>query len=87
MIEIHKPELERRVRAQIQRGPFHDVEELLEKALDALEERGTADAPSPRRERPAGRKNLVELFEESPLKGLELDFSRNKSASRPVDLS
>lgn len=40
MIEIHKPELERRVRAQIQRGPFHDVEELLEKALDALEEKG-----------------------------------------------
>jgi hypothetical protein len=87
MIEIHKPELEQRVRDQIQRGPFHDVEELLEKALDALEEKGTAGAPSSHRERPAGRKSLVELFAESPLKGLDLDFSRNKTASRPVDLS
>jgi Arc/MetJ-type ribon-helix-helix transcriptional regulator len=86
MIEIHKPELEQRVREQIQRGPFHDVDELLEKALDALEEKETGGPASPR-ERPAGRKSLVELFAESPLKGLDLDFSRNKSGARPVDLS
>ena len=87
MIEIHKPELEQRVREQIQCGPFHDVDELLERALDALEENETTGAPSPCRERPAGRKSLVELFAESPLKGLDLDFSRNKSGARPVDLS
>ena len=34
-IEIHKPELERRVREGIQSGRFHDVHELLTKALDA----------------------------------------------------
>jgi Arc/MetJ-type ribon-helix-helix transcriptional regulator len=38
-IEIHTPELEQRVRRQIQSGQFHDVDELLTKALDALEEK------------------------------------------------
>jgi uncharacterized protein (DUF433 family) len=41
MIEIQKPELERRVREGIQSGRFHDVDDLLTKALDAL----TAGAP------------------------------------------
>ena len=35
-IEIHTPELERRVRERIQSGHFHDVDELLTRALDAL---------------------------------------------------
>jgi Arc/MetJ-type ribon-helix-helix transcriptional regulator len=39
-IEIHKPELEQRVRLQIQSGRFHDVDDLLSRALDALEESG-----------------------------------------------
>ena len=39
------------------------------------------------RGRPAGRKSLVELFAESPLKGLDLDFRRNKSAGRSLDLA
>jgi hypothetical protein len=37
-------------------------------------------------QRPEGRKSLVDLFAESPLRGLDLDFSRNKSTSRPIDL-
>jgi Arc/MetJ-type ribon-helix-helix transcriptional regulator len=37
-IEIHKPELVQRVTAHIQAGRFHDADELLEKALDALDE-------------------------------------------------
>jgi len=86
-IEIHNPELEQRVREQIQRGQFHNMDDLLEKALDALEEKETTAAIPSHRERPAGRKSLVELFAESPLKGLDLDFSRNKSGARPVDLS
>jgi Arc/MetJ-type ribon-helix-helix transcriptional regulator len=86
-IEIHNPELEQRVRQQIQRGQFHNLDDLLVKALDALEEKETAAAPTAYYERPAGRKSLVELFAESPLKGLDLDFSRNKSGARPVDLS
>jgi uncharacterized protein (DUF433 family) len=39
-IEIRKPELERRVRERIQGCQFHDVDELLSKALDALSASG-----------------------------------------------
>ena len=44
-IQIHKPELVQRVTAHIQTGQFHDADELIEKALDALEEH-TAAAPT-----------------------------------------
>ncbi len=44
-LEIHKPELVQRVNAHIQTGQFHDADELLEKALDALDERTAAPAP------------------------------------------
>ena len=44
-LEIHKPELVRRVQARIQSGHFHDADELIEKALDALDEQATAEAP------------------------------------------
>jgi len=43
-LEIHKPELVQRVNAHIQTGLFHDADELLEKALDALDEHATAAA-------------------------------------------
>ncbi len=46
-----------------------------------------AHGQRPPRSRPPGRKSLVQLFAESPLRGLDLDFSRNKSTGRPVDLS
>jgi hypothetical protein len=41
-LEIHKPELVQRVNAHIQTGQFHDADELIEKALDALDERAAA---------------------------------------------
>jgi hypothetical protein len=44
-LEIHKPELVQRVNAHIQTGHFHDTDELLEKALDALDEQSTTAAP------------------------------------------
>ena len=47
-IEIHQPELAQRVREQIQSGQYHDVDELLTKALDALEEKSSVPAaPAP----------------------------------------
>jgi len=45
-LEIHKPELAQRVQAQIQSGHFHNTDELIEKALDALDVQ-TATAASP----------------------------------------
>ena len=44
-LEIHKPELMQRVNAHIQAGHFHNADELIEKALDALDERAPAAAP------------------------------------------
>jgi Arc/MetJ-type ribon-helix-helix transcriptional regulator len=43
-LEIHKPELVQRVNAHIQNGRFQDADEVLEKALDALDEQATAAA-------------------------------------------
>jgi Arc/MetJ-type ribon-helix-helix transcriptional regulator len=84
-LEIHKPDLVRRVNAHIQTGHFHNADEVLEKALDALEEKAPVPMSPAERRRAEGRKSLVELF--APLQGLNLDFSRNKSTGRPVDLS
>jgi putative addiction module CopG family antidote len=36
--------------------------------------------------RPAERKSLAQLFAESPLKGLDLKFERDKDVGRPVAL-
>ena len=84
-LEIHKPELVERVNAHIQTGQFHDTEELIEKALDALEQQMPAHtSKAAERRRAAGRKSLIEVF--APLRGMNLDFGRNQSASRPVDL-
>jgi hypothetical protein len=86
-LEIHTPELQQRVQSQIQSGHFHDVEELLSKALDALEEKATgAPVPATPHPRPPNRKSLVEVCD--PIRGLtdDLDFSRNKSGARPVEL-
>jgi Arc/MetJ-type ribon-helix-helix transcriptional regulator len=82
-LEIHKPELVQRVNAQIQSGHFHDADELIEKALDALEGKAAAPSDEP--------KNLMELF--APLRGQftdeEIDtlFSRNRSTTRQLGLT
>ena len=84
-LEIHKPALVQRVNAQLQSRHFHDLDELIEKALDALDEKTPAPPSSAaERRRAAGRKSLVEVF--APLRGMNLDFSRNQSPSLPVDL-
>ena len=44
-LEIHNPELVHRVNAHIQSGHFHDADELLEKALDALDGRAPTTVP------------------------------------------
>ena len=44
-LEIRKPELVQRVQEQIQSGHFLDADELIEKALDALDEQAIAAVP------------------------------------------
>jgi hypothetical protein len=81
-LEIHKPEPVQRVNAQIQSRQLHNADELIEQALEALDEKAPAPASAAERRRAAGRKSLVEVF--APLRGLNLDFSRNKSTGRSV---
>ena len=80
-IEITNPETEALIQRHLQSGQFHDVDELLTRALGALKETAAPAA--------AEARDLVELFE--PVRGLfadgELDFSRNPAVARPVDLS
>lgn len=82
-IEIHRPELERRMRREIESGHYHDVDELLTKALDALEKKAAPVLPDAEALR---QKNFVELCD--PVRGLaeDIDFRRNPSTSRPLDL-
>jgi hypothetical protein len=75
-LEIHNPELVQRVYAEIQSRHLHDADELIEQALDALaEKRPAAKAPA---------KDMVELF--APLRGLNIDFERDKDPGRDIDL-
>ena len=81
-----KPETERLVREEIQRGHVRSVDELIEVAVQALREKhpvepSTADAP-PRKP----RKNLYELLSQPPFAGSELDLERQKDYPRDIDL-
>lgn len=83
-LEIHKPELAQRVNAHIRTGQFHDTDELIEKALDALDEKMPAK-PAP----PRTGQDLIDAC--ARVRGLLTDeevdtiFSRNKSGARPVN--
>ena len=77
-IEIHKPEVERRVREGIQSGRFHDVDELLTKALDALSEKEAAG--------PYSGAALVEAMQASPYKEIDLQPRRDRLPVRDAVL-
>jgi Arc/MetJ-type ribon-helix-helix transcriptional regulator len=80
-IEI-APETERLIRDAIANGHFRSVDEIITTGVQARQQKN-ANPTAPK------AKNLVELFE--PIRGLfedgELDFSRNRTPSRPVDLA
>jgi hypothetical protein len=46
-IEIHRPDLALRVREGMKSSRFHDVDELLAKALDALSEKESSASAAP----------------------------------------
>ena len=76
-----KPEQELILREALRQGRFHSVEEALDQAIRSI----TPPTELPARvKRQPGKKSLVEVF--APLRGLDLDFSRNESTGRPVDL-
>ena len=76
-IQITKPELEALINHRLQSGVFKDAEDVIMQALQS-----SAPPPVPQSDVPA--KDIEELF--APLRGLNLDFSRNPSIGRPVEL-
>jgi len=76
-----KPETERLVQEEIQRGHFHSVDELIVQGVYALREKSnfaeTAQRP---------RKRLYDLLTKPPFAGSELNLERQKDYPRPVDL-
>jgi Arc/MetJ-type ribon-helix-helix transcriptional regulator len=77
-----KPEAERLVQEEIQRGRFHSVDEVIAQALYALREKSTAGPKSPRK----SRKNFAQFLLDSPLPGSGLKLERQKDYPRSVDL-
>jgi hypothetical protein len=82
-IEIHQPELEAMIQQRMASGAFRDIDELLTRAIAALNEPAPAQPDLKARD-------IIELFE--PIRGLltdeEIDnlFSRDHSLARPLDL-
>lgn len=80
-IEIHDPELERRVREAIDSGRFHDFEEMLTKALGDSQEA----VPAAGRHEPRSGSALVEAMQASPYKEIDLEPKRYRLPVRDVD--
>lgn len=74
-IELTKPEVEALINQRLQSGVFKDAEDVVLQALQS--------SPPPLPEAPHV-KDIEELF--APLRGLNIEFSRNPSTGRPVDL-
>jgi hypothetical protein len=75
-IEI-KPEVKAAIDQRLKNGDFHDVDELLIKALDALPESGEPLlSPKP-------RKRLIDILMSPPFAGSELQIERLNECPRP----
>ncbi len=78
-IEIKTPELEALIEERLQSGAFHDIDELLTKALVALQEYPGSTAKKP-------KKNFAQFLLESPLPGSGLRIERRKDCPLPAKL-
>ena len=76
-IQITRPEVEELIDQSPQSGAFGDAEDMIFQALQSSQPTGPLPGSQP-------AKDIDELF--APLRGLNLDFGRNPSAGRPVDL-
>jgi hypothetical protein len=82
-LEINRPETEARIQRYLESGQFHDFDELLTRALDAL--------PEPKSATPERRTGQSLIDASAKVRGLLTDeevdtlFRRNPSSARPVD--
>ena len=82
-LEIHTPELEQRVRRQIRSGQFHDVDELLLKALDALEEKTPVAVSAESDDSGAA---LLAVLQNSPYPEIDLAPPRDRTSVQVRDI-
>jgi len=77
-IQINRPEVEALINQRLQSGAYKDAEEVILHALQCSTSAAVdSDGVPP-------TKDIVELF--APLRGLNLEFGRNPSTGRPVEL-
>ena len=83
-IQITKPEVEALINRRLQSGTFKDAEDVILQALQSSPPQSPAMQPS---EAAHPQRSLEEVCE--AVRGLadDLDFTRNPSTGRPVDLS
>lgn len=77
-IQITKPEVEALINERLQSGVFKNAEDVILQALQS--------SPQPTSETPSA-KSLLEVIEAARGLGEGIDFGRNPSTGRPVDLS
>ena len=82
-LEIHTLELKERVRRQIQCRQLHDADELLTRALDALDEK--APLPGSAHDERAGA-DLIAALQASPYRELEIEPERSRLPVRNIVL-
>jgi hypothetical protein len=83
-IQITKPELEALIKQRLQTGGFEDAEDVI---LQALQASSAQTVTTEQRGGAGPERSLREVFESA--KGLadDIDFSRNRSTGRPLELS
>jgi Arc/MetJ-type ribon-helix-helix transcriptional regulator len=74
-----KPETERLVREEIQKGSVRSVDELIVRGVRALRDEQSAETPKI-------RKSLYELLSQPPFAGSDLVIVRQKDYPSPTDL-
>ena len=88
-LEIHKPELVQRVNAHIQAGLFHDADEVLEKALDALEGSGAASSGGQAAVSDDSRTgaDLIAALQASPYREVDIEPARFRTSMSVRDVN
>jgi hypothetical protein len=79
-IEITRPEVEALINQRLQSGGFKDAEDVVFQALQS----SPPNAATVPQTDTTPEKDIVELF--APLRGLNIEFSRNPSTGRPTEL-
>lgn len=83
MIILTSPDQELKIQEAIRSGLIENEAKLLDLGLENLQQRLLSKARKSA-EKPKRKINLVELF--APLRWLDLDFERNPSSSRSIEL-